>query len=208
MIPYSYRGEVHYLSIEEFNAVELSGRSVWQDYATEPTNYPSQDHSVVNLMGARPGQTEPGKSPAHAKPKPVADHVKHGTHRVETGTLHMASAAPNHNTPSCGADVPTHEVYGMNIFAKFVGSQKACVHCMAIYQRELNDPNGRRPFGKVFLNKKRDDGYVVPLNWTPEEKAMLKEWRRSTSEPGYRGGKRMGSGIPQRGSFDYGDKPW
>ena len=59
MITYTFNGDKHVLSLDEFQAVEASGRSSWHDYATTPTVYPEHIGGVHKLMDDRPGKTEP-----------------------------------------------------------------------------------------------------------------------------------------------------
>lgn len=60
---YDLGNEVHYLSYAELDAVEISGRSNWMDYAEAPAQWPEPSAAVIPLMDARPGKTEPGSSP-------------------------------------------------------------------------------------------------------------------------------------------------
>lgn len=53
------QGELDLLPLSELEAVECSGRSSWQEYATQPGHWPQETTPVVPLMRARPGATEP-----------------------------------------------------------------------------------------------------------------------------------------------------
>ena len=59
------QGEPDVLPLGELEAVERSGRSSWQEYGMEIGEWPGEQFAVESLMEARPGQTIPGKYPAH-----------------------------------------------------------------------------------------------------------------------------------------------
>lgn len=185
MIPYSFNGEVHYLSIDEFQAVEASGRCSLGEYITTPTEYPKRDFSVFNLMGGRPGMTEPGELPVEVFLKPVPEHVKYGTVRRGGNTIHLCSAR-NQNKPVCGEDAPYHEVVGFGYFSRMKGSPKACAACLLAFDGEMENPRGRRPHVRVFVAR---NGYYEPAEWTPEEKRRLELWR-SGGEKKFHGERR------------------
>lgn len=57
-------GDPDVLPWSEFDAVEITGRSTWQDYRRYHTTWPQQHVQVLSLMERRPGAVEPGKRPA------------------------------------------------------------------------------------------------------------------------------------------------
>jgi hypothetical protein len=50
MIPYSFNGEVHYLSIDELQAVEASGRSSREDYMLNADSQPKRESLASTLV--------------------------------------------------------------------------------------------------------------------------------------------------------------
>ena len=62
-------GKADFLYEDELQAVEITGRSTWQDYRRYPTTWPQQHVQVLSLMERRPGAVEPGKRPASVKSK-------------------------------------------------------------------------------------------------------------------------------------------
>lgn len=71
MIAYTIGNTRHWLSDEELQAVEESGRCSWQAYIATPTQWPEPTVPVVPLMQARPGAVEPGVRPAHFGYRPI-----------------------------------------------------------------------------------------------------------------------------------------
>lgn len=49
----------HFIHQDEIDAIERSGRSSWQEYASTPTEYPAPVHGAWKFLNLRPGATEP-----------------------------------------------------------------------------------------------------------------------------------------------------
>ena len=57
-------GRADYLTLEELQAVELSGRSTWQEYASTPGEWPERTYVNLDaLMELRPGSVPEGDRP-------------------------------------------------------------------------------------------------------------------------------------------------
>ena len=61
---YFFNDKVHALSAEEFDAIERSGRSSWEQYADVPSVWPGEVTPFLELCHARPGKCEVGERPA------------------------------------------------------------------------------------------------------------------------------------------------
>lgn len=60
-LAYTLNGHQHYVSSDEVDAIERSGRSEWRNYAVNATVYPDPIHGAWKHLNDRPGATMPIK---------------------------------------------------------------------------------------------------------------------------------------------------
>ena len=121
MIPYTINGEEHYLPDEELQAVEMSGRSRWQDYAMTPGEWPAPTVPVCPLMDARPGAVEP------------MDHAM--LNKQSRSPYKFESLGYIHYRPSrvVACYKSSSKGFGAARFANFIDHPRVCTICLNHY---------------------------------------------------------------------------
>jgi hypothetical protein len=161
---YQFQGEWHHIGIDEVQAIEASGPPHRvQDYANPnavnvwPGSPSWKD--TASSMESRPGITEPEAHPIIGegrsyKPKDIGKQIP----------IHYAYGTGKDRMSYCGA-APGHGAYGRESFAKFVDHERACERCVTGYYRHIAEGRGK-------YNRTKD-GYVVPVNYTEEERRLV-----------------------------------
>ena len=125
---YHLGDDLHFISREEIDAVERSGKNRLQDYATTPTVWPGDPiFNVTALMMDRPGQTAIGTSPVQ-----VVYHAKAmGRYRDFVPRTHLIGAR------TCPrASMSSLLRLNKKDFAKqYTRSTVLCMECVAYYLR-------------------------------------------------------------------------
>jgi hypothetical protein len=125
---YHLGDDLHFISREEIDAVERSGKNRLQDYATTPTIWPADPiFNVTALIQARPGQTELGGSP----PETITLFKAGGKSRESLTRTHLMGARTCPRTIAKGS----HRV-AKGVFASlYTRSKPLCTECVAYYLR-------------------------------------------------------------------------
>jgi hypothetical protein len=96
-LTYLFRDRWDKVSDEEFDAIAVTGKSTWQEYAEIATEWPAVQSAVAPLMDSRPGATVPGESPVDVTvingkryPQPSARQVMFIVRRRELSVWNIA----------------------------------------------------------------------------------------------------------------------
>lgn len=126
---YDFLGQVHHLSREEFDAIELTGRSgTVQQYAMQPGQYLHRNGDTLrgqlDAMEDRPGKTEISNGLSN----PDADYIA----RRKLPKVHLRRLDNLGNAkPACGAS-PGSRVLADRWFERYCGPQPICKTCSKI----------------------------------------------------------------------------
>jgi hypothetical protein len=123
------KGEPDILSMEEFQAVEVSGRSDWQHYAMVPVGWPERISIARAFMTAhlRPGAVKDGQRPSHVEFTPMN---KHGLPHLGTPgyKYHLADSWTCQVMQRPG--LHPKAMLDRQSFARAIKVGLACAHCM------------------------------------------------------------------------------
>ena len=132
--PYQLHDERHAITAEEVEAIERTGRSSWQQYASIPTQWPGERFAVLPLMEGRPGATEPGEFPTQRAqpPKSKGGNLPGWTVR----RTHLLDRRwTRRNEASCGSIAEYIEVVGFAAFGEVYDLPTTCKRCREVWER-------------------------------------------------------------------------
>jgi hypothetical protein len=134
-LTYEWNGEVHTVSAKEVDAIERSGRSSFQEYASVPTVYETLGVAVLPLMAVRPGQTEPGRSSTATERVELLDEPQEVTNpglihwTYYSGSRHIGSVRACTRKPGMG--------YATGRFARMAEHSRICERCLLLFNEML-----------------------------------------------------------------------
>lgn len=171
-ISYDFNGQRHFILSDEVEAIERSGKSpLPQDYALgEPSQWNDNNWNQLRFIHDRPGCVEPEARPLDL---PTVDKSHGGPRPQQWFRFHRAN---KNGFAMCGKrGVEQENIVIRARFMDLIGTQSACLACVRLSRAEHRKMLERNSKKAADRRERHKDGYVVPMNWTAEEKAALKE---------------------------------
>jgi len=130
-------GEPDFLPVEELVLVEQTGRSSWQEYATEPIERAEHMsvNSVARLAIHRPGAVSHGQRPAHTESMPLN---RHGLPHLGAYCYHYHFSKNRTCHVSRRPTLNTNSILDEDQFQKAIRLGIACNYCTSDF-KDLTD---------------------------------------------------------------------
>lgn len=139
MIAYDFKGRTHYLSDDELDAVERSGRSSLERYARvkELNKRPAPAKELVAAMDERGGAVKEGERPLDMPQQPRL-FMRPNPNVRASEMWHLAKKdAGTFNATSCGNRANPADVFGFVRFTRCSDMPKICPQCHKAWVDEM-----------------------------------------------------------------------